>query len=80
MIVEVEGKACECERCGEFREEGLEGGVETLEGFVRTGRGWRIRFFRVNRELRWCRFCRCGDLGFRRGRLVVVALRIAGGG
>lgn len=47
MVVKVERKACECERGGEFGKEGFEGGVETLEGFVRTGGRWGIRLLRV---------------------------------
>ena len=73
MVVKVEGKACECKRGGEFREEGFEGGIETLEGFVRTGGSWGIRLFRIRRVLRWCRFSRCCDLGFRRRKLVIAA-------
>lgn len=80
LVVKVEGKACECERSGEFREEGFEGGIETLEGFIRAGDGRGIRVSRTNRRLRWCRFCGCWCLGFRRGRFVVAALKISGGG
>lgn len=52
MVVKGEGEACERERGREFRKEGFEGGVETLEGFVRTGDNWVVRFFRINWVLR----------------------------